>query len=118
MTAALYHFLLTPTRFIGRANEIESLAQRLATAQVVTLVGAGGCGKTRLALECAKRVVANFADGAFFIDLAPLDNAALLPATIAAALGVRDQADQALRETLLYALAEKICCCFSTTVNT
>lgn len=107
MTAALYHFLLTPTRFIGRANEIESLAQRLATAQVVTLVGAGGCGKTRLALECAKRVVANFADGAFFIDLAPLDNAALLPATIAAALGVRDQADQALRETLLYALAEK-----------
>jgi len=107
MTAALSHFPLTPTRFIGRANEIESLAQQLESAQLVTLVGAGGCGKTRLAIECAQRVAANFADGAFFIDLAPLDNAALLPATLAAALGVRDQADQALGETLLYALAEK-----------
>lgn len=107
MTAALENFPLASTRFIGRANEIESLAQKIQRAQIVTLVGAGGCGKTRLAVECAARVATNFDDGAYFIDLAPLNDAAFIPATVAAALGVRDQAEQNLRETIFQTLAEK-----------
>ncbi len=107
MTAALENFPLASTRFIGRANEIESLAQKIQRAQIVTLVGAGGCGKTRLAVECAARVATNFDDGAYFIDLAPLNDAAFISATVAAALGARDQAEQNLRETIFQTLAEK-----------
>lgn len=103
----LHHFPQTGTRFIGRANEIEALAQKIQQARIVTLVGAGGCGKTRLAVECAARVAANFDDGAYFIDLAPLNDAAFLSAHVAAALGVRDQAEQNLRETIFQTLAEK-----------
>ncbi len=107
MTAALENFPLPSTRFIGRTNELETLAQKIRHAQIVTLVGTGGCGKTRLALEGAAYAAAQFSDGAYFIDLAPLNDAAFLSATVAAALGVRDQAEQSLRETILLTLAEK-----------
>lgn len=107
MIAALHHFPLASTRFIGRAKEIQALARQLETARLVTIVGAGGCGKTRLAVECAARVSENFSDGAYFIDLAPLHDATLLNETVAAAFGVRDQPEQSLRETLFHALATK-----------
>jgi predicted ATPase/two-component SAPR family response regulator len=107
MTAALSHFPRASTRFIGRSHETASLAQQLTTTRLVTIVGAGGCGKTRLALEGAARAAEQFADGAYFIDLAPLNDAALLAVTVAAALGVRDQPEQSILDTLLHALAEK-----------
>ncbi len=58
---------LTP--FIGRTADLVKIQERLATSRMVTLVGAGGCGKTRLALQAAAEAVEHFADGAFFIDL-------------------------------------------------
>lgn len=107
MSAALQNFPLPSTRFIGRTSELETLAQRIQHTRIVTLVGTGGCGKTRLALESAAHVAGQFSDGAYFIDLAPLNDAAFIPATVAAALGIRDQAEQSSRETVFHALAEK-----------
>ncbi len=58
---------LTP--FVGRATDIQGIQERLHHSRLVTLLGAGGCGKTRLALQTAAEVVDRFADGTFFIDL-------------------------------------------------
>jgi predicted ATPase/DNA-binding SARP family transcriptional activator len=62
-----------PTRFIGRDRELAALARAVAPGQVITLLGAGGCGKTRLALQLAERRGAAFRDGAWLVELAELD---------------------------------------------
>lgn len=67
---------LTP--FIGRAEQIGQLVQHLQTRRLLTLTGAGGVGKTRLALEVATRLLAGFGDGIWFVDLAPLTDPAAL----------------------------------------
>jgi predicted ATPase/DNA-binding SARP family transcriptional activator len=79
-----------PNRTIGRAAEVELLAERLqvAAVRVLTLTGPGGVGKTRLALEAARRAEPGFADGARVVGLAPLKRADDVPGAIAAALGV------------------------------
>jgi predicted ATPase/DNA-binding XRE family transcriptional regulator len=77
------------TSFVGRERQIEDLSTRLATTRLLTLTGAGGCGKTRLALEVATRTRAAFPDGVWFVDLAPLANADLVPAAVASVLGVQ-----------------------------
>ncbi len=78
---------LQPTRFIGRAEEIEEVASLIARDDVrlVTLVGPGGIGKTRLAIEIAGRAAGSFADGVRFVSLATLrDPAGLLPFLVTA----------------------------------
>jgi predicted ATPase/DNA-binding CsgD family transcriptional regulator len=76
------------TRLIGREAEITTARPLLLDEAVplLTLTGAGGVGKTRLALEVAQDVAASFADGVVWVDLAPIVNPALVPATLAAAL--------------------------------
>ena len=83
-----------PTRTVGRHRELKEIAGKLLDprARLVTLVGPGGIGKTRLAVELARRLDAEFADGAVVVDLAPVsDPAQLLPA-IGRALGLREGA--------------------------
>ncbi|MBV8155878.1 MAG: hypothetical protein JO029_08810 [Candidatus Eremiobacteraeota bacterium] len=63
-----------PTRFIGHADEVALLATTLDDRQIVTVTGAGGVGKTRIAIELAKRVAAFFPDGVWFVNLALLDD--------------------------------------------
>ena len=81
------------TRLVGRRLEVVAIVAHLrgAGTRVLTLVGAGGIGKTRLAVEAAAQLGAELSDGAYFVDLAPLADAALVGATIAAAVGVSDE---------------------------
>jgi non-specific serine/threonine protein kinase len=80
---------------IGREQEVREVVEHLSASRLVTLVGAGGVGKTRLAIEIARTVTdttGEFADGALFVPLAALSDPALLPALLAAALGLREEA--------------------------
>ena len=72
------------TSFVGRGREIAEVERLLSASHLVTLTGAGGCGKTRLALQVAGAVSAVFADGVWSVELAPLRDAALVPDFVAA----------------------------------
>src|SRR5437868_2064075 len=80
------------TSFIGRGGELVAVRQCMNAARLVTLIGAGGIGKTRLALRAAEEVLEGYPDGVWLAELAPLGDATLVPHVLAAALGVRDQA--------------------------
>jgi predicted ATPase/DNA-binding CsgD family transcriptional regulator len=88
--------------FIGRERELADVKRLLADTRLLTLTGPGGVGKTRLAIEVSRELnsAETFADGVWFTGLAPLADAALLPQTTAAALGVREEAGRAVLETL------------------
>jgi predicted ATPase/DNA-binding SARP family transcriptional activator len=79
-----------PNRTVGRDQELAAVAERLRTAstRLLTLTGPGGVGKTRLALEAARAVEADFADGAQFISLAPVQQPEDVPAAIVTTLGI------------------------------
>jgi predicted ATPase/class 3 adenylate cyclase len=74
--------------FIGREADISAIRAHLADQRLITLTGVGGSGKTRLALQVGALELGNFADGVFFVDLAPVSDAALLAATVASACGL------------------------------
>src|SRR5204862_292075 len=71
------------TTFIGTAGKLAQVKQLLATSRLLTLTGAGGIGKTRLALEVAAEVLGDYPNGAWFVDLAPLSDPTLAPQAIA-----------------------------------
>ncbi len=96
-----------PTRFIGREREMAEVGRLLEGTHLLTLSGAGGCGKTRLALEVASRVVAEYADGVWLVDLAPLFDRALVQRAVATALGVWEQPGTPMVETLASFLRRK-----------
>src|SRR5262245_52714821 len=75
--------------FVGRERELAELGRLLDGERLVTLTGAGGCGKTRLALQAASEALERFPDGVWWVELAPLAEAELVGAAIAEALGVR-----------------------------
>jgi predicted ATPase/DNA-binding SARP family transcriptional activator len=95
------------TSFIGREREIGEVTRLLGRVRLVTLVGPGGCGKTRLAIEAAKRLVDAYRDGVWLADLAPLDDAELVPQAVAAVLCVQEQAGVPLTQTLANAVEDK-----------
>ncbi|WP_409235162.1 ATP-binding protein [Streptomyces sp. PA5.6] len=93
------------TTFVGRRREREELAAALRTHRQVTAVGPGGVGKTRLALAVAAEVADDFADGVWFVDLAPLTDPGRVDAAVAAAVHVGEQPGRGLAEVLTAALA-------------
>ena len=95
---------LTP--LIGRDADVEVLRSLVHDTRLVTLTGAGGSGKTRLASEVAMVSGTDFADGVVWIELAPLADADLLPAHLLDALGIEHGARPAL-DTLLDALRDR-----------
>jgi predicted ATPase/DNA-binding XRE family transcriptional regulator len=102
--------LPTPvTALLGRADAVAAVGALLqgTEGRLLTLTGPGGVGKTRLAVQVARAVQEHYADGVAFVDLSPLREADLVPATIAAALGVREQGRQPLREALVGHLRER-----------
>jgi predicted ATPase/DNA-binding SARP family transcriptional activator len=88
------------SRFIGRERELAETTGLLASTRLLTLVGPGGCGKTRLAIELAARALPDHPDGAHFVDLAPVASEASIVHAVAAALRVRDQPGEALGAAL------------------
>src|SRR5437899_13099816 len=94
------------TSFIGRERETAAVQELLQSTRLLTLTGAGGSGKTRLALEVASRVGAQYADGVAWVELAPLSNPELVPHHVADALGVRRDGIRSAGDALLEALRE------------
>ncbi|HEX5818857.1 MAG TPA: NB-ARC domain-containing protein, partial [Gemmatimonadales bacterium] len=89
------------TAFVGRCRELDEAERLLADARLLTLCGAGGSGKTRLAIEIARRATARFPDGVAWVDLAALEDPRLVPQQAAAALGIRDEGSGAPTDTLV-----------------
>ncbi len=89
----VHGFVPALTSFVGRAGAVREVAALLDGNRLVTVTGPGGAGKTRLAGEVAGRVAGRFADGVWLAELAPVRDPALVPAVVAAALGVREQPD-------------------------
>jgi predicted ATPase/DNA-binding CsgD family transcriptional regulator len=77
------------TSFVGRERELEKVRELLDATRLLTLTGAGGCGKTRLAREVAGGTLERFPDGAWWVELAPLGDPALVGQAVADTLGVR-----------------------------
>jgi predicted ATPase/class 3 adenylate cyclase len=93
--------------FIGREDELAEIRALLAATRLLTLVGPGGTGKTRLALQVGARMESTFADGVYFVDLAPLADPALVGPTIAHSLGLTDDGAGAIVDQLAAHLAAR-----------
>jgi predicted ATPase len=88
------------TTFVGRDREVARLRKLLRGPGLLTLTGPGGTGKTRLALRVAGELLDTYADGVFFVDLAPITDPRLVPSSIADAVGARAEGRRAVPETL------------------
>src|SRR5262249_39351638 len=88
------------TSFIGRERELAEGRQLLANRHLLTLVGPGGTGKTRLALQIGQAVLPSFANGVWVVDLAPLADPALVPQTIASVFALREAPNTPLLDIL------------------
>ncbi|MEO8674353.1 MAG: tetratricopeptide repeat protein [Casimicrobiaceae bacterium] len=89
------------TSFIGREREQVDVAALLASSPLLTLLGAGGIGKTRLSLQVAADVMDGFPDGVWLVELAALADPGLVPQAVASALGVREEAGRPVQEALV-----------------
>jgi predicted ATPase/DNA-binding winged helix-turn-helix (wHTH) protein len=89
------------TSFVGRERELAEIKGLLPTTRLLTLVGVGGIGKTRLAQQVAAEVIDAYRDGAWFVDLAPIAQPELVASAIAQVLGVRAGAGKPLVDALL-----------------
>jgi predicted ATPase/DNA-binding CsgD family transcriptional regulator len=103
----LHGFPAMRTSFIGRAEPARELSGLLEQYQLVTVTGPGGAGKTRLAGEVARQVADRFADGAWLVELAPVQDPEQVPGVVATALGVRVQSGVAIAATLAQVLARQ-----------
>jgi predicted ATPase/DNA-binding CsgD family transcriptional regulator len=87
--------------FVGRGREIAEIKRLLEDSRLLTLVGPGGCGKTRLALAVASEVAQDFEDGRWWVELAPLADPDLVPQAVASSLGVREAPGRTPVEVLI-----------------
>jgi predicted ATPase/class 3 adenylate cyclase len=95
------------TAFVGREGELAEIAAALGSARVVTLTGIGGVGKTRAALQAAARMLAQYRDGAWFCELAPVGDPAAVVEAVASALGVVAGLGQTIDDSVLDFLRSK-----------
>jgi len=88
------------TSFVGRAQSMAELAQRLERERLVTVTGPGGCGKTRLGIEVGRCLLPRFRDGVHLVELAPITEAEQVQHAVAVTLGVREDSRRPLAEAL------------------
>ncbi len=88
--------------FVGRDREVAELEKLMATARLVMLTGPGGCGKTSLAIALARATAGSYADGLWFVDLAPLGSPDQVPGAVCNALGVRQPTGRTLQTAAEY----------------
>jgi hypothetical protein len=108
--APAHNLPLQLTSFIGREKEIAEVTRLMsqpAGARLLTLIGPGGTGKTRLALQVAANLVGIFSDGVWLIELASLDDPALVPQSLATVLGLPEVPGRLLMDVLLDHLRPK-----------
>src|SRR5712691_4755035 len=104
------HILPVPrSRLIGREHDAAAVRQALLESEghLVTLTGAGGCGKTRLALQVAADLVDAYPDGVWLVELAPLADPTLVPEAVAAAFGMHHQPGRPIVDTLMARLKQR-----------
>src|SRR5271165_2344937 len=95
------------TSFVGRDAEMAQVRELLRENRLLTLTGAGGAGKTRLAIEVAAGLTGEFGDGVWCVDLAPITDPELVPLTMARALGLPDQPGRSTMDTLSRFVADR-----------
>ncbi|HEX8693340.1 MAG TPA: BTAD domain-containing putative transcriptional regulator [Longimicrobium sp.] len=95
------------TSFVGRESEVAEVRRLLGSTRLLTLTGAGGSGKTRLALEAAAQAAGEYPHGVAWVELAPVQSPDLIPRQVAAALGVREEGGRPLVDVLLEVLRER-----------
>jgi predicted ATPase/DNA-binding XRE family transcriptional regulator len=95
------------TSFIGRENEQKEVADLLAKHRLVTLIGPPGIGKTRLSIETARQLLADFPDGIFFVALAPLDDSTLIAYTTLQVLGYVESRKFSADKQLIQGIGDK-----------
>jgi len=88
------------TSFVGRERELAEIAKSLEASRLLTLLGVGGIGKTRLSLQVASEMLDAFPDGVWLVELAPLTDPQLVPQAVASALGVEEELGRPVIEAL------------------
>ncbi|HXB36286.1 MAG TPA: LuxR C-terminal-related transcriptional regulator [Acidimicrobiales bacterium] len=93
--------------FVGRATQIETIAAMLSDTALVTLTGAGGCGKTRLALQVAAETLDRYPDGVWLTELAPIAQPSAVPVAVAAALSLKAMPGLEMADVVVEYLRDK-----------
>lgn len=94
-------------RFVGRERELAEAREMLARSRLLTLLGMGGMGKSRLSLQLASTLLDEYPDGVWLVELAPLIDPARVPQVLAGVLGLKEERGRSLSETLLHWVRER-----------
>ena len=105
--AALHNLPVELTSFVGRRRERAEVKRLFSAARLVTVMGVGGCGKTRLAIQVAYDMLADEPEGAWLVELGALADPELVPQAVAVALGVREEPGRPLASTLAEAIGAR-----------
>ena len=96
-----------PTSFVGRERELDEVTKALTRARLLTLVGVGGIGKTRLSLQVAADILDDYADGVWFVELAPIADHHLVTHAVAKVLGVAEEPGRPLVDVIVQWATDK-----------
>jgi predicted ATPase len=98
---------ISATSFVGREKEMKEVRDLFQKSRLVTLTGAGGCGKTRLAREIAFSLIEEYIDGVWFVNLSPITDPDFIAKSIAEVLSIKEEPDKPIIETLINKIKDK-----------